>query len=196
MKYNVFEPKDELPFVAKFRNRLLKYSIFDDEARIAYDWLCVCIDNAHNGCMDYEIVRYANKIIHYIEIGYRVDIDSNQFFVKYRPDDLVCIIASRHNDSRIIFLKQDAYRRVRSRFGKLLSKERNINEDTTQQLRKNWIDAQKGKHKHTMVPIFTNLPMALDKTFVSICRCSECGYTEKYTMNLINGIFTLEEIKC
>ena len=196
MKYNVFEPKDELPFVAKFRNRLLKYSIFDDEAMIAYDWLCVCIDNAPNGCMDYEIVRYANKIIHYIEIGYRVDIDSNQFFVKYRPDDLVCIIASRHNDSRIIFLKQDAYRRVRSRFGKLLSKERNINEDTTQQLRKNWIDAQKGKHKHTMVSIFTNLPMALDKTFVSIFRCSECGYTEKYTMNLMNGIFTLEEIKC
>lgn len=29
MKYNVFEPNDELPFVAKFRNRLLKYSIFD-----------------------------------------------------------------------------------------------------------------------------------------------------------------------
>ena len=196
MKYNVFEPNDELPFVAKFRNRLLKYSIFDDEARIAYDWLCVCIDNAPNGCMDYEIVRYANKIIHYIEIGYRVDIDSNQFFVKYRPDDLICVIASRHNDSRIIFLKQDAYRRVRSRFGKLLSKERNINEDTTQQLRKNWNDAQKGKHKHMMVPIFNNLPMALDKTFVSIFRCSECGYTEKYTMNLMNGIFTLEEIKC
>lgn len=196
MKYNVFEPNDELPFVAKFRNRLLKYSIFDDEARIAYDWLCVCIDNAPNGRMDYEIVSYADKIIHYIEIGYRVDIDSNQFFVKYRPDDLICVIASRHNDSRIIFLKQDAYRRVRSRFGKLLSKERNINEDTTQQLRKNWNDAQKNIHRHTMVPIFNNLPMALDNTFVSIFRCSECGYTEKYTMNLMNGIFTLEEIKC
>ena len=196
MKYNVFEPKDELPFVANFRNMLLKHSIFDDEARIAYDWLCVCIDNAPNGCMDYEIVSYADKIIHYIEIGYRVDIDSNQFFIKYRPDDLICVIASRHNDSRIIFLKQDAYRRVRSRFGKLLSKERDINEDTTQQMRKNWNEAQKGKHKHTMVPIFNNLPMALDKTFVSIFRCSECGYTEKYTMNLMNGIFTLEEIKC
>lgn len=56
--------------------------------------------------------------------------------------------------------------------------------------------ASMGKHKHTMVPIFNNLPMALDKTFVSICRCSECGYTEKYTMNLMNGIFTWEEIKC
>ena len=196
MKYNVFEPKDELPFVANFRNMLLKHSIFDDEARIAYDWLCVCIDNAPNRCMDYEIVSYADKIIHYVEIGYRVDIDSNQFFIKYRPDDLICVIASRHNDSRIIFLKQDAYRRVRSRFGKLLSKERDINEDTTQQLRKNWNEAQKGKHKHTMVPIFNNLPMALDKTFVSIFRCSECGYTEKYTMNLMNGMFTWEEIKC
>lgn len=39
MKYNVFEPKEELPFVANFRNMLLKHSIFDDEARIAYDWL-------------------------------------------------------------------------------------------------------------------------------------------------------------
>lgn len=56
--------------------------------------------------------------------------------------------------------------------------------------------ARMGKHKHTMVPIFNNLPMALDKTFVSIFRCSECGYTEKYTMNLMNGIFTWEEIKC
>ena len=111
-------------------------------------------------------------------------------------DDLICVIASRHNDSRLIFLKQDVYRRVRSRFGKLLSKERDINEDTTQQLRKNWNEAQKGKHKHTMVPIFTNQPNALDKTFVSIFRCSECGYTEKYTMNLMNGIFTWEEIKC
>ena len=67
MKYNVFEPKEELPFVANFRNMLLKHSIFDDEARIAYDWLCVCIDNAPNGRMDYEIVCYADKIINFAE---------------------------------------------------------------------------------------------------------------------------------
>ena len=221
MKYNVFEPKDELPFVANFRNMLLKHSIFDDEARIAYDWLCVCIDNAPNGCMDYEIVSYADKIIHYIEIGYRVDIDSNQFFVKYRPDDLICVIASRHNDSRIIFLKQDAYRRVFNEIRNQLQHASDdllknpitpteaypISKDANEALKelsqlptdeRYRVDPSilKNIHRHTMVPIFNNLPMALDKTFVSIFRCSECGYTEKYTINLMDGIFSWEEIKC
>ena len=221
MKYNVFEPKDELPFVANFRNMLLKHSIFDDEARIAYDWLCVCIDNAPNGCMDYEIVSYADKIIHYIEIGFRVDIDSNQFFTKYSSEDIAGAIVSGYNDSRLMFVNPAAYRRVFNEIRNQLQHASDdlleypitpteaylISKDAKEALKevsqlptdeRYMVDPSilKNIHRHTMVPIFNNLPMALDKTFVSIFRCSECGYTEKYTMNLMNGIFTLEEIKC
>ena len=244
MKYNVFEPNDELPFVAKFRNRLLKYSIFDDEARIAYDWFCTCVNNCPT-IGDTGIMNSADKIIHFIEMGYRIEPENREIIQKYASDEISGALVSEYNDQRLYFIIPDAYESIHMEtkhnlllnsrsskdFLKLLKNPLTpteaypISKDAKEALKevsqlptdeRYRVDpsmlkkedtthsretiseqiARMGKHKHTMVPIFTNLPIALDKTFVSICRCSECGYTEKYTMNLMNGNFTWEEIKC
>ena len=128
---------------------------------------------------------------------------------------------SGYNDSRLMFVKPAAYRRVFNEIRNSLQHASDdllenpitpteaypISKDAKEALKevsqlptdeRYMVDPSilKNIHRHTMVPIFNNLPMALHKTFVSIFRCSECGYTEKYTMNLMNGVFTLEEIKC
>ena len=219
MKYNVFEPKDELLVIADFRKRLFEFPLFDLEANAAYNWFHTCIDNCPIG--DRIVMDYANKIIDYIKNGYKVELENNQFFTKYSSEDIAGAIMSGYNDSRLMFVKPAAYRRVFNEIRNSLQHASDdllenpitpteaypISKDAKEALKevsqlptdeRYRVDPSilKNIHRHTMVPIFNNLPMALHNTFVSILRCSECGYTEKYTMNLMNGVFTLEEIKC
>ena len=77
MKYNVFEPKDELLVVADFRRRLFEFPLFDLEANAAYNWFHTCVDNCPIG--DRIVMDYANKIIDYIKNGYKVELENNLF---------------------------------------------------------------------------------------------------------------------
>ena len=80
MKYNVFEPKDELLVVADFRKRLFEFPLFDLEANAAYNWFHTCVDNCHIG--DRIVMDYANKIIDYIKNGYKVELENKRAALK------------------------------------------------------------------------------------------------------------------
>ena len=98
MKYNVFEPKDELLVVADFRRRLFEFPLFDLEANAAYNWFHTCIDNCPIG--DRIVMDYANKIIDYIKNGYKVELENNQFFTKYSSEDIAGAIMSGYTVNR------------------------------------------------------------------------------------------------